>query len=96
MKDFFGRLSYSSAAIPDDYVAPGGMLLSNFQDACAAFGMESALRKMPNVHLSSHIAGSFNDEVHRMADYMIEDFQRWQDSEELKYAVNPQELMTRA
>ncbi|MFZ2654424.1 MAG: hydroxyacid dehydrogenase [Victivallales bacterium] len=56
----------------------------------------SELYALPNVHLSSHIAGSFNDEVHRMADYMIEDFQRWQDGEELKYAVKAAELATRA
>jgi phosphoglycerate dehydrogenase-like enzyme len=56
----------------------------------------SELYTLPNVHLSSHIAGSFNDEVHRMADYMIEDFQRWQNGEALKYAVNPQELVKRA
>ena len=56
----------------------------------------SELYTLPNVHMTSHIAGSTNDEVHRMADFMIEDFLRWQNSEELKYAVNPQELVTRA
>jgi len=56
----------------------------------------SELYTLPNVHLSSHIAGSLNDEVHRMADYMIEDFMRWQDGKPLKYAVNPQQLVNRA
>ena len=32
----------------------------------------------------------------KVADYMIEDFTRWQDGKELKYAVNPRELATRA
>lgn len=57
---------------------------------------DSELYTLPNIHLSSHIAGSINDEVHRMADYMVEDFERWQDGKELKYAVNPRELATRA
>ncbi|MEI8247997.1 MAG: hydroxyacid dehydrogenase [Lentisphaerota bacterium] len=56
----------------------------------------SELYTLPNVHLSSHIAGSINDEVRRMADYMIEDFKRWQDGKELKYAVNANELIARA
>ena len=56
----------------------------------------SELYTLPNVHLTSHIAGSTNDEVHRMVDFMIEDFLRWQNGEELKYAVNPDELSGRA
>ena len=56
----------------------------------------SELYTLPNVHMTSHIAGSTNDEVHRMADFMIEDFLRWQNGEELKYAVNPDELSGRA
>ncbi|MEI6562662.1 MAG: hydroxyacid dehydrogenase, partial [Verrucomicrobiota bacterium] len=39
---------------------------------------ESELFQMPNIHLTSHIAGSANHEVRRMADYMIEEFQRWE------------------
>ena len=57
---------------------------------------DSELYSLPNVYLSSHIAGSLNDEVHRMADYMIEDFERWQAGEALQYGVNAEELTARA
>ena len=57
---------------------------------------DSELYSLPNVYMTSHIAGSTNDEVHRMADFMIEDFQRYADGEKLKYAVNPDELSGRA
>ena len=56
----------------------------------------SELYSLPNVHMTSHIAGSTNDEVRRMADFMIEDFQRYANGEKLKYAVNPDELSGRA
>lgn len=56
----------------------------------------SELFTLPNVHMTSHIAGSTNDEVHRMADFMIEDLQRYLKGEKLKYAVNPDELSGRA
>ena len=56
----------------------------------------SELFRLPNIHMTSHIAGSTNDEVRRMADFMIEDFQRYADGEKLKYAVNPDELSGRA
>ena len=49
---------------------------------------DSPLWEMPNVHLTSHIAGSIGDEVVRMADYAIEEFVRWQRKEPLRYAVN--------
>ena len=55
---------------------------------------DSELYNMPNVQLSSHIAGSMNNEVHRMADYMIEEFQRWSKGEALKYQVFEDMLMT--
>mgnify|MGYP001558767782 CR=1 FL=1 len=42
---------------------------------------------LPNVHLTSHIAGSLGDEVVRMADYMIEEFQRWEQGEPLHYQI---------
>ena len=44
---------------------------------------DSELYKLPNVRLSSHIAGSLNDEFHRMADYAIDDFVRFANGEEL-------------
>lgn len=55
---------------------------------------DSELYTLPNVHLSSHIAGSMNNEVVRMADYMIEEFVRWKNGEPLKYQVSESMLMT--
>jgi phosphoglycerate dehydrogenase-like enzyme len=48
----------------------------------------SAFYDLPNVQLSSHLAGAHDDEVVRMADYMIEEFRRWQKGEPLRYAVS--------
>jgi phosphoglycerate dehydrogenase-like enzyme len=42
---------------------------------------ESPLYTLPNVHLTSHIAGSIGDEVRRMADDMIAEFTRWERGE---------------
>lgn len=53
---------------------------------------DSPLYELPNVLLSSHIAGSKNDEVGRMADYMLEEFTRYRNGEALRYAVKPDQL----
>jgi phosphoglycerate dehydrogenase-like enzyme len=37
--------------------------------------------------MSSHIAGTYNDEYQRLADYMIEEFTRWKNNEPLLYRV---------
>ena len=55
---------------------------------------DSELYKLPNVRLSSHIAGSLNDEVHRMADYVIEDYKHFVNGEPLVNEVTEQILMT--
>jgi phosphoglycerate dehydrogenase-like enzyme len=55
---------------------------------------DSELYNVPNIQLSSHIAGSMNNEVVRMADYAIEDFIRWEKGEPLKYQVTESMLMT--
>lgn len=47
----------------------------------------SALYSLPNVQLSSHIAGAMNNEVVRMADVMIEEFLGWEQGRDLRYAV---------
>jgi phosphoglycerate dehydrogenase-like enzyme len=47
----------------------------------------SAFYTLPNVQLSSHIAGAHDDEVARMADTAIEEFQRWERGQPLRYAV---------
>lgn len=54
----------------------------------------SELYSLPNIHLSSHIAGSLNDEVHRMADYAISDFLRFADGKPLENEVTEEILMT--
>jgi phosphoglycerate dehydrogenase-like enzyme len=56
----------------------------------------SRLFAQPNVYMTSHIAGSTNDEVQRMADFMLADFQRWLRGEPLLYAVEPEQLKGRA
>ena len=56
----------------------------------------SRLFGLPNVHMTSHIAGSTNDEVQRMADFMLDDFGRWLNGEPLRYAVDAQVLTRRA
>ena len=39
------------------------------------------------MELSSHIAGALGDELVRMADYVIDEFQRWEAGEPLQYQV---------
>jgi len=55
----------------------------------------SELYELPNVQLSSHLAGAHNDEVVRMADFVIDDFGRWTRGEPLRHAVRPDELHNR-
>lgn len=54
----------------------------------------SELYTMPNIQLSSHIAGSMNNEVIRMADYMIAEAKRWLNGESLLYQVHEYMLLT--
>ena len=49
---------------------------------------DSAFYDLPNVFLSSHLAGSINGEVVRMADTMIEEFLAWREGKPLRYAVS--------
>jgi phosphoglycerate dehydrogenase-like enzyme len=53
---------------------------------------DSPFYTLPNVRLSTHVAGSLGDEVVRMADYAIDEFQRWEKSEPLLYEVTPELL----
>lgn len=52
----------------------------------------SAFYALPNVHLTTHIAGSLNDEVVRMADLVIEEFVAWRDGKPLRYAITPEQF----
>jgi phosphoglycerate dehydrogenase-like enzyme len=53
---------------------------------------DSPLYDLPNVHITSHIAGAINDEVVRLADYVIEEFAAWEQGEPLRYQVTPEML----
>ncbi|HCG27274.1 MAG TPA: phosphoglycerate dehydrogenase [Lentisphaeria bacterium] len=55
---------------------------------------DSELYRLPNVRLSGHIAGSFNDEVIRMADYVIGDFRRMRNGETPLHRISEEMLMT--
>lgn len=54
----------------------------------------SKLYTLPNVHLSPHIAGSMNDEVRRMADYVIGDFKRFSAGKPVENEVTEKMLLT--
>jgi len=56
----------------------------------------SPLYSLDNIYLSTHIAGSINDEVRRMADYVLDEFRRWRKGEALHYAVDAKLLKERA
>ena len=57
---------------------------------------ESDFYRLPNVFLSSHIAGSIGGEVNRMADTVIEEYLAWQSGKLLRYAVTLEMLATMA
>lgn len=57
---------------------------------------DSELYTLPNVHMTSHIAGSMNEELKRMADFVIEDFIRWKTGSALQYEVAATLLAQRA
>ncbi len=54
----------------------------------------SKLYTLPNVLLTPHIAGSMNDEVHRMSDYMIAEYKRFASGEPCLYEVCESMLLT--
>lgn len=57
---------------------------------------DSRLFAQPNIYMTSHIAGSTNDEVRRMADFVLDDFERWIKGEPLLYAVDAKTFEGRA
>lgn len=56
----------------------------------------SELFALPNVHMTSHIAGSSNDEVRRMADFMLQDLERYINGVPLEYAIDSDYTSKRA
>ena len=57
---------------------------------------DSPIWNLKNVVLTSHIAGSIGDEVVRMADYMIEEFESWQGGKPTRFSVSEAMLETMA
>jgi len=57
---------------------------------------QSDLYHLPNVWLSPHIAGSIGNEVVRMADTVIDEFERELNGEDLLYEVTTEKLATMA
>ena len=55
---------------------------------------DSELWTLPNVWISPHIGGSVGDEVVRMADCMIEEFQAWESGKPLRYRITKEVLST--
>ncbi len=56
----------------------------------------SPLYTMENVFLTPHIAGSLGNEVHRMAEYMLDEYRALTRSEPTKYEVTAEMLKTMA
>lgn len=54
------------------------------------------LLRRANAFLTPHVAGSMSQEVWRMAEYMIEEFDRWSAGEETRYGVTLEALETMA
>lgn len=53
---------------------------------------DSALRSLPNVILTPHIAGSVNGEIARMGEMMTEEFSRYADNQPLRFVIDPNKL----
>lgn len=58
--------------------------------------LDSPLRQLPNIHLSSHIAGSVGSEIYRMTDEMIAEHQRWREGKPLHNEVTAEVFATMA
>ena len=56
----------------------------------------SPLYTLPNVFLTPHIAGSIGNEVHRMAEYMFEEYEAFDAGRETRYSVTLKMLETMA
>ena len=57
---------------------------------------ESELYTLSNVHMTSHIGGSMNDELARMADFVLDDFLAWKSGGTLQHQVDPAAFKQRA
>jgi phosphoglycerate dehydrogenase-like enzyme len=57
---------------------------------------DSELYRLPNVLLTPHIAGSYHNEIHRMAEYMYDEYRAYEEGRPLRYAVTMKMLETMA
>ena len=57
---------------------------------------DSPLYRLPNVYLTSHIAGSVNRELAHLADTMIAEYERWAAGQAVRHAVTLKMLETMA
>ena len=57
---------------------------------------DSPLYTVPNVFLTPHIAGSLGNEVHRMAEYMYEEYKAFDAGQPTRYSVTIPMLATMA
>ncbi len=57
---------------------------------------DSEFYPLPNVQLSSHIAGSQGEEIVRQADFAIDEFENWEAGRPLRYRVTLEMLETMA
>lgn len=79
-------------------------LLQERRDVCAVLDVTwpeppqegHLFYQLPNVIMTPHIAGSIGDEVHRMAEYMLEEYLHFQAGEPCKYEVTESMLATMA
>ncbi len=55
-------------------------------------GIDSPLTELPNAYITSHIAGTIGDEVHRMADLCIREFDRFIAGQPLHHSVTREML----
>jgi phosphoglycerate dehydrogenase-like enzyme len=55
---------------------------------------ESQLWALPNVIISPHVGGTVGDEVVRLADCVIDEFERWNSGQSLEYEVTAKVLET--
>jgi phosphoglycerate dehydrogenase-like enzyme len=53
---------------------------------------DSPLWRLPNVVISPHIGGTVGDEVVRLADCVIDEYERWQAGESLSYEITAEVL----
>jgi phosphoglycerate dehydrogenase-like enzyme len=57
---------------------------------------DSALRRLPNIVLTPHIAGAFNGECRRLGEMMVTELRRFLDGKALQHEIREQDMRLRA